>query len=132
MTSLNSRLQKGLAKKSAFERKCFSLFREFNQSYEYKSVSLVQEILLNWLSWSMVIMIGEQHTKQSSVYCCSVIEVSITMVINSPQLGQSICFSFRNLIRPVLSSWTSLSWSSFRLRRTIHIDGLVPRLCSFL
>jgi len=70
MTSLNSRLQKGLAKKSAFERKCFSLFWEFNQNYEYKSVSLVQEILLNWLSWSMVIMIGEQHTKQSSVCWC--------------------------------------------------------------
>jgi len=46
----------------------------------------------------MVIMIGEQHTKQSSVYCCSVIEVSITMVMTSPQLGQSICFSFRSVI----------------------------------
>ena len=38
----------------------------------------------------MVIMIGEQQTKQSSVYFCSLIEASITIVINSPQFGQKI------------------------------------------
>ena len=40
------RLRKDLAIEGHFSE-CLSLFREFNQSYEYKSVSLVQEILLN-------------------------------------------------------------------------------------
>ena len=40
----------------------------------------------------MVIMIGEQQTKQSSVYFCSLIEASITIVIRSPQFGQTISY----------------------------------------
>ena len=43
-------------------------------------------------------MIGEQQTKQSSVYFCSLIEASITIVIISPQFGQLIWYSTRRLI----------------------------------
>ena len=43
-------------------------------------------------------MIGEQQTKQSSVYFCSLIEASITIVIISPQFGQLIWYSSRRFI----------------------------------
>ena len=43
-------------------------------------------------------MIGEQQTKQSSVYFFSLIEASITIVIISPQFGQLIWYSSRRLI----------------------------------
>ena len=66
--------------------------------YQYKSVSLVHETFWNSLSWSTVIIIGEQQTKQSSVYCCWIMELSRTISTVSPQLGQSIGCSSSRLI----------------------------------
>ena len=55
----------------------------------------------NSFSWLTVIMIGEQQTKQSSVYFCSLIEASITIVISSPQFGQTILCSLSSDIKKI-------------------------------